>query len=148
MSVISTMSPKLRAAVGAGVLLMCWLAGTCTRQTPGAPSSNQNQLNQSTENTPPKPATAPTAAEDKSAQTAAPPMQPPAPAEKSSVPAQPGNAGPTQAAIEQPAPTPIPPLVLPAGTVLTIRTNAEISAKSSQPGMGFDAVVAQPVRSH
>ena len=135
MSVISTMSPKLRAAVGAGVLLMCWLAGTCTRQTPGAPSSNQNQPNQSAENTPPKPATAPTAAEEKSTQTAAP-----------TAPPQSGNVAPAQAAAEQPAPTPPPPLVLPAGSALTVRTNSDISAKTSQPGTGFQAVVAQPVR--
>lgn len=133
MSVVSTMSPKLRAALGAGVLLMCWLAGTCTRQTPGAPSGNQSQPNQSTENTPPKPATAPSAAEEK-----------PAPTSQASAP-EPAKAAQNEASAEQPVPA--PPLVVPAGSVLTVRTNSEISANSNQPGTGFQAVVAQPVAS-
>jgi hypothetical protein len=37
---------------------------------------------------------------------------------------------------------------LPAGTVLTVRTTDAISAKSSQVGQAFQAVVAQPVVEH
>jgi hypothetical protein len=39
-------------------------------------------------------------------------------------------------------------MVLPAGTVLTVRTNSDISAKSTQAGIAFQAVVAQQVRSN
>jgi hypothetical protein len=38
--------------------------------------------------------------------------------------------------------------VLPAGTVLTVRTNSDISAKSSQAGTVFQAVIARSVTSH
>lgn len=144
MSVISTMSPKLRAALAAGVLLMCWLAGTCTRQTPGAPSGNQSQPNQSTENTPPKPATAPSAAEEKASHSGS-KNQTSAQDENRSSQAAKAAAG---AVIdEKPSPEPAPSLVLPAGSVLTIRTNSGISANLNQPGTGFQAVVAQPVTS-
>ena len=127
---------KLRAAVGVGILLMCLLAITCTRQTPGNPSSNQTQSN-SSETTPPKPTPAPTAAE-------VPNQPPPAPAR----PAAPvTGAGPAQAPAQPQAapPKPPPPVVLAAGTVISIRTNEAISAKESDAGQSFSAVVAQPV---
>jgi hypothetical protein len=41
-----------------------------------------------------------------------------------------------------------PPLVLPAGTVLRVRTNSELSAVSTPAGTAFQAVVAQPVMAH
>ena len=122
---------KLRAAVGVGILLTCLLAITCTRQTPGNPSSNQTQSN-SSETTPPKPTPAPTAAEV--------PNQPPAPAR----PAAPA----TTTTVEKPSPKPPPPVVLAAGTVISIRTNEAISAKESDAGQTFSAVVAQPVITH
>jgi len=45
-------------------------------------------------------------------------------------------------------PTPKPPVVLPAGTVLTVRTTDAIGAKTSQAGQNFQAVIAQPVALH
>jgi len=132
---------KLRAAVGVGILLTCLLAITCTRQTPGNPSSNQTQSN-SSETTPPKPTPAPTAAE-------VPNQPPPAPARPAapvtgSGPAQ-APAQPPSATMEKPSPKPPPPVVLAAGTVISIRTNEKISAKESDAGQTFSAVVAQPV---
>jgi hypothetical protein len=115
---------KLRAAVGAGILLMCLLAITCTRQTPGNPSSNQAQPNNAA-TTPPTPAPAPTAVEEKK------PAAPPAPA--------------APAVVEKATPTPAPPVVLPAGTVLTVRTSEAIGTKQSQPGQAFQAVLAEAV---
>jgi len=112
---------KLRAAVGAGILLMCLLAITCTRQTPGNPSSNQAQPNNA-EATSPTPAPAPAAGEEKK----------PTP----QVPSQAENA---------PAPTPAPPVVVPAGTVLTVRTSEAIGTQQSQPGQTFQAVLANAV---
>jgi hypothetical protein len=122
---------KLRAAVGALVLLLCWAAITCTRQTPGNPSPNQAQSNQSAENAPPKTAPAPTAAGEN--QVPANPAQ--APASASTPPA---------VAEATPKPEP-PPVVLPAGTVLTARTNTAIGAKSVEAGQTFTAVLAQPI---
>lgn len=124
---------------------MCWLAGTCTRQTPGSPSTSQTQTNQSAENTPPKPTTAPSAAEEKAAS----PQGGQAAEPKASAPAatQP-ESSPAAVVDEQAAPTPEPSLILPAGTVLTVRTNSEISAKSNPAGTRFQAVVAQEVTSH
>lgn len=117
---------KLRAAVGAGILLTCLLAITCTRQTPGNPSSNQAQSNNAA-TTSPTPAPAPAAVEEK---------KPPTPAAPSQAPRQAQNA---------PAPTPAPPVVVPAGTVLTVRTSEAIGTKQSQPGQTFQAVLAEAV---
>lgn len=130
---------KLRAAVGAGVLLTCWLAISCTRQTPANPSPSQTQSNQSAENTPPKPASAPTVAEGKPSEAA--------PSNQAEKPAQ--AAPPPEAAETAPQPTPAPPpVVLPAGTVLTVRTNSEIGAKSAQAGQAFQAMLARPLTYH
>ena len=115
---------KLRAAVGVGVLLMCLGTITCTRQTPGNPSSNQASQPSQAENKPPNPAPAPTVAEE------AKPQAPSAPAR-----------------VEE-KPTPRPPDVLPAGTALSIRTTEAISAKSDQAGETFHGVLAQPVSLH
>jgi hypothetical protein len=47
---------------------------------------------------------------------------------------------------EQSAPPPPPmPIVVPAGTVLTVRTNQALSSKNSQTGQTFLASLAQPV---
>lgn len=112
---------------------MCWTAITCTRQTPGNPSSTPAQSNQSAENSPPKSAPAPAAAEENQPATA------PAPA--------PQAAPPVAAAPPTPKPTPSA-VVLPAGTVLAVRTSSAISAKSSEAGQTFGAVLAQPVTYH
>jgi hypothetical protein len=114
---------------------MCLAAITCTRQTPGNPSSNQAQPNNA-ESTPPKPTPAPTAVEGTTTQPAAP--APAAPA-----------APPAPEVAEKPTPKPPPPpVVLPAGTVISVRIDQPISAKSSQVGQAFQAVVAQPISSH
>ncbi|HKD45852.1 MAG TPA: hypothetical protein VKD24_09340 [Candidatus Angelobacter sp.] len=118
------------------VLLMCWTAITCTRQTPGNPSPNATQSNQSAENTPPRSAPAPTAAEERRpATTAAPPQ------------ATPSLAPPVAEVPPTPRPTP-PPLVLPAGTLLTVTTSTAISAKSADTGQTFQGSLAQPVIYH
>ncbi len=122
---------KLRTAVGAGVLLMCLWTITCTRQTPGNPSSNQATQSSQAANTPPAPAPAPTAVEEAKPQT-----QPPAPA---AVPSEP---------VAQSKPAPRPPVIVPAGTALSVRTTDTISAKSSQVGQTFQGVLAQPVALH
>jgi len=49
-------------------------------------------------------------------------------------------------AVVEPAPAPPPkPIVVPAGTVLTIRTEQVLSSKNSQAGQTFLATLAQPV---
>jgi BON domain len=42
-------------------------------------------------------------------------------------------------------PPPPPPIVVPVGTVLTVRTSQELSSKDSQTGQTFLATLAQPV---
>ena len=61
---------------------------------------------------------------------------PPAPAE----PARARRTAPPP--VEKPKPRPI---VVPAGTVLTVRLGAPLSSKSSQSGQSFPATLAQPV---
>ena len=55
-------------------------------------------------------------------------------------------ATPNAAAPPPPVETPKPqPIVLPAGTVLTVKTQQALSSKSSQAGQTFLATLAQPV---
>ena len=56
----------------------------------------------------------------------------------------PSAAAPTSASapVEKPKPQPV---VIPAGTVLTVRIVDSLSSKSSQPGQTFSATLAQPV---
>lgn len=49
--------------------------------------------------------------------------------------------GPEQSQATQPP----EPLVIPAGTTITVRLGEELSSKTSQAGQGFAATVAQPV---
>lgn len=156
---------KLRAAVGVGVLLMCLGTITCTRQTPGNPSSNQANQPSHAENQPPNPAPAPTVAEETKqpvttpapivatpkpaaqAKPVAPKAKPVAPVTaEDEAPAAPAKATEKPMAAQKPSPR--PPMILPAGTTLTVRTSDTISAKSSEAGQTFQAVVAQPVVLH
>src|SRR5215831_11757175 len=76
-----------------------------------------------------------TAVEDQT--TAAPP---PAPALETAAPPPQTNPPP------QEAPKPKPkPIVVPAGTVLTVRTGEALSSKDSQQGQTFLATLAQPI---
>ena len=50
-----------------------------------------------------------------------------------------------QAAYEPPPPPPPQPMVVSAGTVLTVRTNQELSSKTSQVGTHFTASVSTPI---
>ena len=54
--------------------------------------------------------------------------------------AQPQNAPPVEKAKPE-----VKPVVLPAGTVLTVRLGEAVGSKISQPGQTFSATVAQPV---
>jgi len=53
------------------------------------------------------------------------------------------SAPPTPAAVAPPPPP--KPVVVPAGTVLTIRTSQEISSKTAQTGMTFGGSMATPI---
>jgi hypothetical protein len=53
---------------------------------------------------------------------------------------------PAMAAAPPPAPKPAPqPIVVPSGTVLTVRTSQALSSKNSQTGQTFLATLAQPI---
>jgi len=60
-------------------------------------------------------------------------------------------AAPETAEVKQPAPTPPPPppppppIVVPTGTVFTVRTTDGLSSKTSQAGQVFLAALAQPI---
>jgi hypothetical protein len=101
-----------------GLLL---IVSACTSNKPSSPSNadaNQSQP----------------AATD-SAQSPAPNPAPPAPAEVATPPAPP-----------EPPPKPKPkPVVIPSGTVLTVRLQQEVGSKSSQQGDHFAATLAEPL---
>jgi hypothetical protein len=116
--------------------LLCLTAIQCTRQTPGKPSTDQAQ-NQSAESTPPRPSPATSAVEERETGAAGAKPQ-----------ALPTAAPQATIAPEAPiasTPAPAPPVVLPAGTVLTVRTTNAIEAKSAEAGQTFQAVLAKPV---
>ena len=59
---------------------------------------------------------------------------------------EPTSAAPAATTASTPVQKPKPQLVvIPAGTVLTVRTVDSLSSKSSQPGQTFSATLAQPV---
>jgi len=57
----------------------------------------------------------------------------------------PNTAQVKEAAPPPPPPPPSTPLVVPAGTVLTVRTEQALSSKTSQSGQTFLATLAQPI---
>jgi hypothetical protein len=65
--------------------------------------------------------------------------------------AQSGNSSGSSAVPAAAAPVPVPPLpapkpvVIPAGTVITVRLSSALGSKSSQTGDTFEATVAEPV---
>ena len=61
----------------------------------------------------------------------------------SSAPA--GGSGGGSSAASSAVPPPPAPLVAPAGTEITVTVDQKLSSKTSQPGQGFMATVAQPV---
>lgn len=112
----------LRTALGVGIVVVCLTMATCTRQTSGNPPTNQPQNK---------------GAEEKGAAT------PAAPAPPATGPSEIQSVAPETAIA--PTPTPTAPVVLPAGTVLTVRITNAIQAGSAQPGQIFQAVLAEPV---
>jgi hypothetical protein len=88
-------------------------------------------------------------------QTMVQPEAPPAPTPDTTAampPPEQTNPMPAKAVEEKAAPPeekPKPqPIVVPAGTVLTVRTTDALSSKASQPGQTFLATLAQPVSVH
>lgn len=106
--------------------------GTDNQQSPPAGSSS-----------------APNPASTRSAETSAPAAAPAA--IESSAPAAASHAAPNPAREAQSAPTrpaPPKPLVVPAGTTLTVRLGQALGSKSSHTGDSFTATVIQPVNVH
>ena len=125
---------KPRSAVWAGIVVLCFAASSCTsRSTPASTPESQTQPTpESAAQASPSPTAAPEKAQ--SPKTSA--------KEKKTVP-----GGPTAPATAQnPSPTPAPqPIILPAGTVLSVRTNEAVGSKTSKTGDKFTASVAEPV---
>jgi BON domain len=68
----------------------------------------------------------------------------PSPAAETPSVAPPPSAAPNIVPVKQ-SPPPPEPIVVPAGTVLTVRTSQALSSKDSQTGQTFLATLAQPV---
>jgi hypothetical protein len=58
-----------------------------------------------------------------------------------------GASGGGSSTASSAAPVPPAPLVVPVGTEITVTVDQKLSSKTSQPGQGFMATVAQPVTS-
>src|SRR5262249_53946907 len=121
---------RLGSATWAGILLMSTFVTSCTRSTPANTQSNQAQP---TPNTAALPSPAPSP--EAKPKTAVPPAGTQQPSSK----AQPQNAPEQTAQQETPAPTPAPPppVVLPAGTVVSVRLNTPVGSQSSKMGDKF-----------
>src|SRR5215467_4334853 len=126
-----------RFAAWASILLLILLVSSCARNTP---ANTQSSGGQPTPDTSAQSAPAPAAGE----KTAAPP---PAATQQSKAPQATTPQGTTaQQAAPAPAPVaPPPPVVLPAGTVLTVRINDPVGSNSSKPGDKFTATVSKAV---
>jgi len=111
------------------------------------PASTTESQNQSQPTPPPETASEPVP-------QAAPPVEPP------SAPAKASTTAPTKATKssrpkpEKPvstvaaAPEPPKPIIIPAGTVITVRLQQAVSSKSSQEGDPFAANLAEPISVH
>lgn len=128
---------KVRSAAWASILCLFFMASSCTKSTPGNTPSSQaqptNQAQATPENTAqPSPALAaePTAPATTAAKTKKyPPQQQ------------------TQPLAQNTAPQPPPPapVILPAGTVLTVRVDDAIGTKTSHVGDKFSGSIVEPV---
>ena len=141
------------AALAVSILLLIAAAGCSKNKKPEeTPPPTSTTSNATT--TPATPTTAPAAATTQSAQNApaaqAPEAPPKPPAVKKRVvkkqvvskpAAAEGSAEPSEAA----APAVHKPVILPAGTVLTVRLNEAISSKSNHAGDKFTATIEEPV---
>lgn len=135
---------NLRSAAWAGTLFLIFLANSCTRSTPGNTPSSQAQP---TAELTPQSSPAPAAAEEAKAPTEPTPAVKKRATKTASETAKnnevaKNEAPPPPVAV---APTPAPPVVLPAGTALAVRVNEALDTKTSKPGDTFTASVAQPV---
>ena len=123
------------------VTMIAVLAG-CSKHSAKEPDNQQNP--------PSSAASAPSSASTPAA-TPAPAAAPPATeaqapaANKTPAAASETAATPAPAAAPAPKPVPPKPLVIPAGTTITVRTGEALGSKASQTGDTFTATVAEPV---
>lgn len=122
------------SAVCAGIVALCFAAGSCTsRSTPASTPSSQTQP---TPETATQPSPSPTAEPEKS--------PPPKTSTKERKTAPGGPTAPASALNATPTPPP-QPVTLPTGTVLTVRVNEAVGSSTSTSGDKFTASVAEPV---
>lgn len=114
-------------------------------------TTTENTNQQSAQQAPPTTPPAPQATEPEPANPNPPPANPnPPPANPNPPATSARNAAPAMPTM-QPAPVPPPkpappkPIVIPAGTVLTVRTGQAIGSKTNQTGDTFPASLAEPV---
>jgi hypothetical protein len=110
------------------------LAGGCKKQNQQASSENPAPATAPADQSAAAPATAPSS-------TAA-PSTAPAPGTAPGTAPAPAAAPPETAA----APAPPPPLVIPAGSHISVSLRQDLGSRISQPGETFTATVAAPVR--
>ena len=121
-------------AVWAGIVALCFAASSCTSRT--TPASTPSSQTQPTPETAAQPSPSPTIGPEK----AVPPKT--STKEKKT---QPGGPTPPSSALKE-SPTPPPqPVILPAGTVLSVRINEAVGTNTSKTGDKFTASVAEPV---
>jgi len=110
------------------------------------------------ENQSPQPVASPAATDNTASQNAPSQQNPPAgapatapPAAKESRPTASYKSIPSESAKAEPAvaptpePTPPPPIVIPAGTVLNVRTTSPISTNSAQSNQEFEGSLSKPL---
>jgi hypothetical protein len=143
-------SQKVFALIFVGALLVTG----CSRKSASNSNPNNSSSNQTAAS---QPAPAPPTESQPAPQAASPPppSEPaqqvsPSPAEKIPAPVKPAPApyqavAPQQSAVPPP-PKPAPkPIVIPAGTVLSVRLDQPISSKTNQTGDPFHASVSSPI---
>jgi hypothetical protein len=122
------------SAVWAGIVALCLVASSCASRT--TPASTPSSQTQPTPEIAAQPSSFPAAEQGK----APPPKE--AAREKKTLSGQPTTSPSTQTT----SPTPPPqPVILPAGTLLTVRVNKTVGSSTSKSGDKFTASLAEPV---
>ena len=109
------------------------LAGGCRKTAPQANNTASSNANQ--------PATTPAPPPDQSGGANAAPSSTPQPGSNGAPAATPARPNAQQAQ----APAPPPPIVIPAGTHITVRVQQDLGSAISQAGESFSATVVNPV---
>ena len=129
------MNRRILACLVMGILFL----SSCNKKTAPASTDNSAQSSTNQGNSPAEPAPPPSESTASTTGTEEPTPPPPAPT------ATPVRKKKTVEAAREVQPPEPQPVVIPAGTLITVRLQQPLSSKSNKPGDRFDATLSQPI---